>query len=147
MQQIEVSYDKSHPLNPQWEYCPMLSYQPPIPCSGPTDTRWPSVNQPVGGEMLQTSHSDRCSLSAPSSHRHTVIMVYSNTLNSYKTLKGKEDPSGWTWINHASTHCTIILAWFYKWPWCTYIQWGKSHQMWQMLAPYQIHSEIIWSQL
>lgn len=109
-----VSYDKSHPLNPQREYCPVLSYRLPVPCSGPTDTRWPSVNQQIDGRELWTSRSDRCSLSAPSSHWHTVIMVYSFTLKPHKTLKGKEEPSGWPWINRYSTYCTVILAWFNK---------------------------------
>lgn len=51
------------------------------------DLLW--ISQSVGRE-LQTADSDRCSLSAPSSHRRTVIMVYSFIQNSLKTLKGKE---------------------------------------------------------
>lgn len=46
----------------------------------------------VGGGKLQTADSDRCSLSARSSHWHAVIMVYSSVLKSHKTLKGKKGP-------------------------------------------------------
>jgi len=61
------------------------------------------VNQPVGGRELETADSDRCSLSAPSSHWHTVIMVYSSILNAHKTLKGKEVPCRAD-MNQASLH-------------------------------------------
>lgn len=102
-QQIGSSHDKCHPLYPQWEYSPVLSYQLPVPCPGPTDTGWPSVNQPVRGRELETADSDRCSLSVPSSHWHTVIMVYSSILNAHKTLKGKGVPCSAD-VNQASPH-------------------------------------------
>lgn len=116
-QQIGVSYDKCAPLYPQWEYSPVLSYQLPVPCSGPTDTRWPSVNQQVSGREPQTADSDRCSLSAPSSHQRIVIMVYSFILDLHKTLKGKEFPH-WVDMNQAFSTCSNPET-------AMYIQWGN----------------------
>lgn len=68
------------------------------------------MNPPVGGRELQTADSDRCSLSAPSSQRHTVIMVYSLILNSHKTLKGTEAPPRGGHESGILAH-TVIFAW------------------------------------
>lgn len=98
--QIEVSYDKCPPLYPQWEYCPALSYQLPVPCSVPTDTRWPSwSSQSVAGSYRPLTETGVCfQLPAPTG---TVITVYSFILMSQKTLKGKEEPSGWTCMKNS----------------------------------------------
>ena len=57
--------------------------------SGPTHTRWPSVNQPVGGGELQTVDGDRCSLTAPqlpAAGSHYGLYIHSE----HKPLKGTE---------------------------------------------------------
>ena len=91
-EQTGVSYDKCPPLYPLWEYSALLSYQLPVCDSGPTDTRWPSVNQPVGGSEPQTADSDRCSLSAPIG---TLSLRFIHPFWIHTNLlKGKETPCG-----------------------------------------------------
>lgn len=53
-----------------------------------TDTRWPSVNQPVFGQGAADCW--QWQVFTFSSHQCTVIMVYSFIWNPLKTLKDKE---------------------------------------------------------
>ena len=60
----------------------------------------------------EAADSDRCSLSAPSSHRHAVIMVYSFILSPHKTLKGRGGPPRGGYESSILAH-TLILALLY----------------------------------